>query len=98
MISALSARGELMFKIVEGSINTERFIDFLAALIEGAPRKIFLVVDNLRVHHPKKVTEWLAGKESQIEIELVFLPPYAPESNLDEYLIATSKRRYAAAR
>jgi transposase len=28
--------------------------------------------------------EWLCGKEAQIE--LVFLPPYAPESNPDEYL------------
>ena len=84
MISAISARGQIMFKIVEGSINTERFIEFLALLIKDASQKIFLVVDNLRVHHAKKVTEWLADKQNQIE--LVFLPPYAPESNPDEYL------------
>jgi transposase len=84
MISAISARGELAFKIVEGAINTERFIEFLTALIENAPRQIILVVDNLRVHHANKVREWLDGKEHQIE--LVYLPPYAPESNPDEYL------------
>ena len=84
MISAISARGQVAFKIVEGSINTERFIEFLEALLQSAQQKIFLVVDNLRVHHTKQVTEWLADKKDKIE--LVFLPPYAPESNPDEYL------------
>jgi transposase len=84
MISAISARGELAFQIVEGSINTARFLEFLGRLIEGATRKIFLVVDNLRVHHAKQVSEWLQDKTDRIE--LVYLPPYAPESNPDEYL------------
>jgi transposase len=84
MISAISPRGEISFRIVEGSVNAERFIEFLAALIEGAPRKIILVVDNLRVHHAKIVSTWLADKQDRIE--LAFLPPYAPESNPDEYL------------
>ena len=84
MISAISARGELAFQMVEGSINTARFLEFLARLIEGATRKIFLVVDNLRVHHAKQVSEWLSDKKERIE--LVFLQPYSPESNPDEYL------------
>lgn len=84
MISAISARGEVAFQIVEGSINTARFLEFLARLIEGATRKIFLVVDNLRVHHARQVSDWLSDKRDRIE--LVFLPPYAPESNPDEYL------------
>lgn len=84
MISAISPRGEVAFQIVEGSINALRFIDFLSHLVEGAAQKIFLVVDNLRVHHAKVVSEWLSDKQDRIE--LVFLPPYAPESNPDEYL------------
>jgi hypothetical protein len=36
------------------------------------------------VHHAKKVTAWLSDKKDKIE--LIFLPPYAPESNPDEYL------------
>jgi len=71
------------FRIVEGTINAERFKEFLAALIEEAKRKIFLVVDNLRVHHATLVKEWLADKTDKIES--VFLPPHAPESNPDEY-------------
>jgi transposase len=84
IISAISARGEVVFKIVEGAINTERFIEFLALLLQDARQKIFLVIDNLRVHHTKKVTAWLSDKQNKIE--LIFLPPYAPESNPDEYL------------
>jgi len=84
MISAISPRGEVAFRIVEGNINADHFREFLAALIEGASRKVYLVVDNLRVHHAKLVKEWLADKTDRIE--LVFLPPYAPESNPDEYL------------
>jgi transposase len=83
MISAIPPRGEVAFRIVDGSINAERFIEFLAALIDGAPQKI-LVVDNLREHHAKVVTEWLADKQDRIE--LTFLPPYNPEANPDEYV------------
>jgi transposase len=84
MISAISARGEVAFKIVEGAIHTDRFIEFLEGLVQDARQKIFLIVDNLRVHHAKKVTAWLSDKKDKIE--LIFLPPYAPESNPDEYL------------
>ena len=73
MISAISARGEIAFRIVEGSIDTERFIEFLEALVRDVSRKIFLVVDHLRVHHARKVKAWLQGKEKRIE--LAILPP-----------------------
>lgn len=73
MISAISPRGEVAFQIVEGSIHSERFIAFLDTLIQDAPQKIYLVVDNLRVHHAKVVTAWLADKKDRIE--LIFLPP-----------------------
>jgi transposase len=64
MISAISARGGLAFKIVEGAINTDRFIEFLEGLVQDARQKIFLIVDNLRVHHAKKVTAWLSDTKS----------------------------------
>jgi hypothetical protein len=34
MISAISARGEVAFKIVEGAINTDQFIEFLKGLVQ----------------------------------------------------------------
>ena len=38
----------------------------------------------LKVHHGKKAAAWL--DRHQDKIELFFLPPYAPESDPDEYL------------
>ena len=57
---------------------------FFGALIRDSKKKVFLVLDNLKVHHSRKVKEWLAGKEDQIE--LFFLPRYSPKLNPDEYL------------
>jgi hypothetical protein len=36
------------------------------------------------VHHSKKVGQWVEAHKA--EIELFFLPAYAPEHNPDEYL------------
>ncbi|MBE0642560.1 MAG: transposase [Bacteroidetes bacterium] len=60
-------------------------IEGATSLIRGAKgRKIFLILDNLKVHHAKIVKAWLAGREH--EIELFYLPSYSPELNPDEYL------------
>lgn len=69
---------------VSPAIDAERFIVFLKDLIQDAQRKVFLIVDNLRVHRANRVREWAA--ENTEKIELFYLPPYAPELNPDEYL------------
>lgn len=66
------------------------FIDFMKRLIKDAKQKVFLIVDNLRVHHAKAVQEWLAQHKD--EIEIFYLPAYAPEHNPDEYLNNDLKR------
>jgi transposase len=53
-------------------------------LIRTSNQKVFLILDNLKVHHGKKAAAWLDRRQDKIE--LFFLPPYAPESNPDEYL------------
>lgn len=84
MISAVNNRGLMRFMCFKGALNAGLFISFLRRLIKGASGKQFLIVDNLRVHHSVKVSKWVA--DHQDEIELFFLPPYAPECNPDEYL------------
>ena len=59
-------------------------LQFLENLIEDEPRKIYLIVDNLRVHKSKAVTQWVEAHKDRIE--LFFLPPYSPELNPDEYV------------
>ncbi|HOO52304.1 MAG TPA: IS630 family transposase [Alphaproteobacteria bacterium] len=84
MISAITNQGKVRFKMFEGGMNASILIDFLKRLVKDANRKVILILDNLRVHHAKKVKDWLVGKEEQIEI--FYLPPYSPELNPDEYL------------
>jgi transposase len=84
MISAVNNRGLMRFMCFKGALNASLFIAFLRRLIKDASGKQFLIVDNLRVHRSVKVNKWVA--EHNGEIELFFLPPYAPEHNPDEYL------------
>ena len=84
MISALNSQGSVRFMLYEDSMNQQRLIAFMRSLIRQANQKIFLILDNLKVHHGKLVAKWLAKHKDKIE--LFFLPPYAPESTPDEYL------------
>jgi len=91
MISTITNRGALRFMVYDGSFNISVFLKFLRRLIQKQDRKIFLILDNLKVHHGKKVQAWIAKHKDKIE--LFFLPPYAPEYNPDEYLNNAVKGR-----
>ena len=84
MISSVTNQGKVRFMIYSKSMNAKVLIKFLKRLIKSGDRKIFLILDNLKVHHANLVREWLDGKEDQIEI--FYLPSYSPELNPDEYL------------
>ncbi|KMQ49328.1 transposase [Chitinispirillum alkaliphilum] len=84
MISSITNQGKVRFMIYKGAMNVDVFKRFLGRLIKGAKKKIFLVVDNLRVHHAKALKKWL--EKNKEHIELIYLPSYSPERNPDEYL------------
>lgn len=84
MISAITNQGKVRFKLFDGGMNVDIMIDFCTRLIKSAKRKVFLIVDNLRVHHAKIFKAWLAEHEDDIEV--FYLPSYSPELNPDEYL------------
>lgn len=84
MISTISNQGKVRFMIYSETMDAKVLIRFLKRLIKASDQKVFLILDNLRVHHAVIVREWLKGKEN--EIEIFFLPSYSPELNPDEYL------------
>lgn len=96
MISSVTNRGEVRFMIYDGALNVAIFLKFLERLIRGRTRKLFLIVDNLRVHRAKAVTAWVA--EHKDVIELFYLPPYAPDTNPDEFLNNDLKQAIAKRR
>jgi transposase len=91
MIAAVSNRGLMRFMLYDGALNVERFLAFLRRLVKDAGRKVFLVVDNLKVHHARRVKAWVASHAH--EIELFYLPAYAPDHNPEEYLNNELKQR-----
>jgi transposase len=93
MISTVTNQGKTCWEIIDGNFNHERLIEFLKALIKQAGRKVFLVLDNLGVHHCKPVKLWLAEHDEQIEV--FYLPSYSPELNPDERLNAGLKHAIA---
>jgi transposase len=90
MVSAVSARGKLRFMLYKSNMNSDLLIDFMRRLVRDTTKKVFLILDHLRVHHSKKVRAWL--EKHKAEIEVFFLPPYAPEYNPDELLNSDLKR------
>lgn len=84
MISAINNYGTCRFMCYVESMTQQRFIEFMRRLIRDAKRKVFFVVDNLKVHHGKIVQKWLNEHKEQIEI--FFTPTYSPDLNPDEYL------------
>ena len=90
MIATVTNQGKARWMIIDEAFDAAKLIEFLQALIKDAGRKVFLILDNLRVHHSKLVKAWVAQHEDQIE--LFYLPSYSPELNPEERLNADLKQ------
>jgi len=59
MISAITNGGKVRFMMYRDAMNSELLIKFMTRLTKDAGRKVFLIFDNLPVHHGKDVKQWL---------------------------------------
>jgi transposase len=84
IISSISKLGEMRFMTYDGSLNTKLFIKFVSRLCKDVNRRIFVILDNLAVHHSKKIINWIEKRENIIKV--FYLPSYSPELNPDERL------------
>lgn len=89
MIATVTNQGKTRWMIIDAAFNSDKLIEFLSALTRDAGRKVFLILDNLRVHHSKPVKAW--AEERKDKIELFYLPSYSPELNPEERLNADLK-------
>ena len=90
MIATVTNQGKTRWMIIDEAFDADKLIEFLQALIKDAGKKVFLILDNLRVHHSKLVKAWVA--EHQDQIELFYLPSYSPQLNPEERLNADLKQ------
>jgi transposase len=68
MISTVTNQGKVRFMVYNGTMTAQVLIKFLKQLIKVAEKKIFLILDNLPVHHAKLVKAWLEKRKSQSEV------------------------------
>lgn len=90
MIATVTNQGKTRWMIIDEAFDAQKLIEFLQALIKEAGKKVFLILDNLRVHHSKLVKAWVSERKDKIE--LFYLPSYSPELNPEERLNADLKQ------
>lgn len=76
LISTVTNQGKVRWMGLNGALDTDQLIEFMRRLVKDAKRKVFLILDTLRVHHAKLVKSWLA--KHQEEIKVFYLPSYSP--------------------
>ena len=92
MVSAVSPRGELHFRVYETGIRQEEFLEFCKLLVADAGCPVFLVMDNSQVHRAIILKEHAAKSNGMLT--LFFLPPYSPQLNPDEWVWKNVKHDY----
>lgn len=91
VISAVNARGEFWAVTYPGKLDAATFVIFLQNFMQGrVGDKVFLVVDGHPAHKAKVVKDYVQSLRGQLELH--FLPPYAPDLNPDEFVWGYMKK------
>ncbi len=59
VIATVTNKGQMRWKLFPGALHAKVLIGFLKRLTRHERRKLFLILDNLRVHHSQLVKQWL---------------------------------------
>ena len=73
MVSSITNQGKLRYMVYKGGMNTKLFKIFLQRLVRDInkntdKKKIFLILDNLKVHHAKIIQKWQEKNSKKIKI------------------------------
>jgi transposase len=93
MASAVSLRGKLYFKFLEGNTNSAMFTGFLEDMLSDIPGIIFVIVDGHSAHTAAATREF--AEKNKDRLRLFYLPPYSPELNPDEWVWKNVKHDHA---
>jgi transposase len=97
IIGAMSRRGDFKFMVYDDKMNGKKFVEFLKRLMHKRRRPIFLVVDSHPSHKSSVVKNYLESQGNKLR--LIYLPPYSPELNPQEYgWNAMKNRKVSSAR
>lgn len=68
IISAVSSQGKVHFIIYQDTTNQQRLPRFMGRLAHEAEEKVFLILDNLKVHHGRLAAARLEKHKDKIEV------------------------------
>ena len=78
ILSSIRLNGETAYTTYSGGTTGDRFVEYLEkVLIPTLHKGDIVIMDNMRSHHVKKVSEVL----QKAKIQLLYLPPYSPDFN-----------------
>lgn len=91
-VTALSSEGIIDYQFTTGTVNGDKFIDFvrgnLIPNMQPYPASnSILIMDNCAIHHVSEIKEMLESAG----ILVIFLPPYSPDYNPAELLFSYIK-------
>jgi transposase len=88
-MAGLTITGKIYKKHFEGSINSEKLIQGLEHFRRHLSKPWIIIWDRSRTHRSNRMKEYLANHP---EIQVEFLPAYAPEINPEEFCHGNVKR------
>lgn len=83
-ISAVNPSGKFWFALYDSKFNAEFFIAFLKNFIKYRRKPLIVILDKHPAHTAKSVAAFVASTQGKLQI--IFLPPYAPDLNPDEFV------------
>ena len=90
LIAALDHRGIRCSMVLDGSVNGDAFVSFVAQVLTPTLKPGDLVVmDNLSSHKGAQVSALIHGAQA----ELLYLPPYSPDLNPIEHAFSKIKQQ-----
>lgn len=89
-MASLTLSGKIYKRHFDGSINSEKIVEGLKHLRRHIKKPFIVIWDQSRTHKSLLVKAYL---EKHPEIQIEYLPAYAPELNPEEYCHGNVKRR-----
>ena len=88
VLSYIRLNGSLVYTTYQGGTTAQRFREYMGKqLIPSLEKGDVVIMDNMRSHHVKIVTELL----DKAGISYLYLPPYSPDLNLIEKMWSKMK-------
>lgn len=95
VIATVTNQSKVHWMVIDEAFDVDKLIESMQSLIHDAHKKVFFTLENLRVHHSKRVKAWV--QEHKDQIELFYLPSYCKELNPEERLNAYLTQEMASA-